>query len=193
MVLTGPHNYSIQSKGLAFRALELKRILSKKYGNYEISCLVEWLRIAVFKTPLQCSSIIYSKYNTRNWIHWRKNENDRNSLCPNKTTFNDVIACAHLKLGFSISCFWMFAQILQRVTTHLTHFFKGDPLVYLDFFENAMAHPRMKIQVLVSPKRPLVKNKKFEKSVGKHDLSMSFFFSKIFVIFFGINIDQKWP
>ena len=68
---------------------------------------------------------------------------------------------------------------------------KGDPLVYLDFFENAMAHPRMKIQVLVSPKRPLVKNKKFEKSVGKHDLSMSFFFSKIFVIFFGINIDQK--
>ena len=28
---------------------------------------------------------------------------------------------------------------------------KGDPLVSPDFFENAMAHPRMKIQVLVSP------------------------------------------
>ena len=68
---------------------------------------------------------------------------------------------------------------------------KGDPLVSLDFFENAMAHPRMKIQVLVSPKQPLVKKNNFKKSVGKHDLSMSFFCSKIFVIFFGINIDQN--
>ena len=34
---------------------------------------------------------------------------------------------------------------------------KGDPLVSPDFFKNAMAHPRMKIQVLLSPKLPLVK------------------------------------
>ena len=29
-------------------------------------------------------------------------------------------------------------------------FLKGDPLISLDFFENAMAHPRMKIRVLPS-------------------------------------------
>ena len=32
---------------------------------------------------------------------------------------------------------------------------KGDPLVSPDFFENAMAHPRMKVQVLEGPKLPL--------------------------------------
>ena len=34
---------------------------------------------------------------------------------------------------------------------------KGDPLISLDFFENAMAHPKIKMQVLLSPKLPLVK------------------------------------
>ena len=38
---------------------------------------------------------------------------------------------------------------------------KGDPLVSLDFFENPMAHPRMKM--------PLAKKNFGEKSVGKHD------------------------
>ena len=33
----------------------------------------------------------------------------------------------------------------------------GDPLISLDFFENAMTHPGMKIQVLLSPKLLLVK------------------------------------
>ena len=35
--------------------------------------------------------------------------------------------------------------------------YKGDPLISLDFFENAMTHPGMKIQVLLSPKLLLVK------------------------------------
>ena len=47
---------------------------------------------------------------------------------------------------------------------------KGDPLVTLDFFENAMVHPRMKVQALGSPKLPLVEKKFFKKSVGKLDL-----------------------
>ena len=47
--------------------------------------------------------------------------------------------------------------------------FKGDPLVSPDFFENAMAHPRMKVQVLGSPTLPLAKKNFGEKSVGKHD------------------------
>ena len=47
--------------------------------------------------------------------------------------------------------------------------YKGDPLVSLDFFENPMAHPRMKVQVLGSLKLPLAKKKFGEKSVGKHD------------------------
>ena len=42
LVLTGPRINSMQSKGLAFLALELKRISSMKYGKYEISSLVEW-------------------------------------------------------------------------------------------------------------------------------------------------------
>ena len=46
---------------------------------------------------------------------------------------------------------------------------KGDPLVSLDFFENPMAHPRMKVQVLGSLKLPLAKKNFGEKSVGKHD------------------------
>ena len=48
--------------------------------------------------------------------------------------------------------------------------YKGDPLVTLDFFENAMVHPRMKVQALGSPKLPLVEKKFFKKSVGKLDL-----------------------
>ena len=52
---------------------------------------------------------------------------------------------------------------------------KGDPLVCLDFFENAMAHPRMKVQVLGSLKLPLAKKNFGEKSVGKHDLFFHFF------------------
>ena len=47
---------------------------------------------------------------------------------------------------------------------------KGDPLVTLDFFENAMVHPRMEVQALRSPKLPLVEEKFFKKSVGKLDL-----------------------
>ena len=43
-------------------------------------------------------------------------------------------------------------------------FSKGDPLVTLDFFENTMAHPRMKVQAPGSPKLPLVE-KKFSKKV----------------------------
>ena len=50
------------------------------------------------------------------------------------------------------------------------HISKGDPLVNLDFFENAMAHPTMKVKVLGSPKLPLVKKFFFKKSVGKLDL-----------------------
>ena len=46
---------------------------------------------------------------------------------------------------------------------------KKDPLVSLDFFENPMAHPRMKVQVLGSLKLPLAKKNFGEKSVGKHD------------------------
>ena len=46
---------------------------------------------------------------------------------------------------------------------------KGDPLVSLDFFENPMAHPRMKVQVLGSLKLPLAKNNFGEKSVAKYD------------------------
>ena len=46
---------------------------------------------------------------------------------------------------------------------------EGDPLVSLDFFENPMAHPRMKVQVLGSLKLPLAKKKIGEKSVDKHD------------------------
>ena len=60
---------------------------------------------------------------------------------------------------------------------------KGDPLVSLDFFENPMAHPRMNVQVLGSLQLPLAKNNSGEKSVGKHDLFLSFF-SKIFFHFF---------
>ena len=51
----------------------------------------------------------------------------------------------------------------------LAIFSKGDPLVSLDFFENPMAHPRMKVQVLGSLKLPLAKKNFGEKSVGKHD------------------------
>ena len=47
---------------------------------------------------------------------------------------------------------------------------KGDPLVNLDFFENAMAHPRMNVQALGSPKLPLAEKNFFKKSVGKLDL-----------------------
>ena len=57
-----------------------------------------------------------------------------------------------------------------RIENRMTIVPKGDPLVSLDFFENAMAHPRMKVQVLGSPKLPLVKKKFFKKSVGKLDL-----------------------
>ena len=53
--------------------------------------------------------------------------------------------------------------------------FKGDPLVSPDFFENAMAHPRMKVQVLGSPTLPLAKKNFGEKILGKHDLFLSFF------------------
>ena len=46
---------------------------------------------------------------------------------------------------------------------------KGGGLVSLDFFENAMAHPRMKVQVLLRPIRPLAEKNNFKKSVGKYD------------------------
>ena len=55
-------------------------------------------------------------------------------------------------------------------TRYACHALKGDPLVTLDFFENAMVHPRMKVQALGSPKLPLVEEKFFKKSVGKLDL-----------------------
>ena len=60
---------------------------------------------------------------------------------------------------------------------------KGDPLVSPDFFENAMAHPRMKVQVLGSPKLPLVKKIFGEKSVGNHDIFLSFFSKNFFQYF----------
>ena len=61
--------------------------------------------------------------------------------------------------------------------------FKGDPLVSPDFFENAMAHPRMKVKVLGSSKLPLAKKNFGEKSVGKHDLFLSFFSKNFFSCF----------
>ena len=70
-------------------------------------------------------------------------------------------------------------------------FSKGDPLVSPDFFENAMAHPRMKVKVLGSSKLPLAKNNSGEKSVGKHDLFLSFF-SKIFFPFFFNLLSPKF-
>ena len=60
---------------------------------------------------------------------------------------------------------------------------KGDPLVSLDFFENPMAHPRMKVQVLGSPKLPLVKKIFGKKSVGNHDIFLSFFSKNFFQYF----------
>ena len=46
-------------------------------------------------------------------------------------------------LGISFDKLWRF---LTQMSNWLID--KGDPLVSLDFFGNAMAHPRMKVQVL---------------------------------------------
>ena len=83
-------------------------------------------------------------------------------------------------------------DIFQKLTI-LTMFQipKGDPLVSLDFFENPMAHPRMKVQVLGSLKLPLAKKNFGEKSVGKHDLFLSFF-SKFFSIFLKSLESKVW-
>ena len=61
-------------------------------------------------------------------------------------------------------------KIWEDETVSIDEFLKGDPLVSLDFFENPMAHPRMKVQVLGSSKLPLAKKISGEKSVCKHDL-----------------------
>ena len=70
-------------------------------------------------------------------------------LNENSACMRNLSAWMHAKLRDGARIGWirtMFREIL-----------KGDPLISPDFFENAMAHPWMKIRVLLSSKLPLVK------------------------------------
>ena len=71
--------------------------------------------------------------------------------------------------SYPLLYFDIFITRKHKMSLKKMNFQKGDPLVSLDFFENPMAHPRMKVQVLGSLKLPLAKKNFGEKSVGKHD------------------------
>ena len=82
------------------------------------------------------------------------------------------VALSLFQVHFTLSTILKNLNQLLILTLHAFdnhQFFKGDPLVSLDFFENPMAHPRMKVQVLGSLQLPLAKKNFGEKSVGKHD------------------------